>query len=309
MSSSSYNKHEASLSIEEIYQQSNNQQQNWLLTYIDVFVLIIMLVITLMALSDFETEQKNTKKQIIQQQPKTPAAVKKSRSSIADIKIPTTHPDPSNSSAENQQKQPPLPPPFLEPKPSQVFQPKKQTPTPKEEIIEAKNIDKPEVKPSQTDQQQDHPLSEEKIQNQLRKTIEELGLIDAVDMKVTHGYAQLEIQDKILFKSSAATLLDKGAALLKKLIPLLAKSSGLIYIEGHTDNRPIKTTTFPSNWELGAARATSVLHFLASQKLNASRLRAITYGDTKPIADNSTEEGREQNRRVSLVIKVSDKID
>ena len=297
------------MSIEEIYQQSNNQQQNWLLTYIDVFVLIIMLVITLMALSDFETEQKNTKKQIIQQQPKTPAAVKKSRSSIADIKIPTTHPDPSNSSAENQQKQPPLPPPFLEPKPSQVFQPKKQTPTPKEEIIEAKNIDKPEVKPSQTDQQQDHPLSEEKIQNQLRKTIEELGLIDAVDMKVTHGYAQLEIQDKILFKSSAATLLDKGAALLKKLIPLLAKSSGLIYIEGHTDNRPIKTTTFPSNWELGAARATSVLHFLASQKLNASRLRAITYGDTKPIADNSTEEGREQNRRVSLVIKVSDKID
>jgi chemotaxis protein MotB len=308
MSSSSYNKHEASLSIEEIYQQSNNQQQNWLLTYIDVFVLIIMLVITLMALSDFETGQKNTKTQIIQQQIKPPATLKKSRSNTADIKIPT-HPEPSNSSAKNQQKQVPPPPPFIEPKPSQIIQAKKQTPTPKEETIEAENTYKPEVKLSQTDQQQDHPLNEEKIQNQLTKTIEELGLTDAVNMKVTLGYAQLEIQDKILFKSSAATLLDKGATLLKKLIPLLATSSGLIYIEGHTDNRPIKTTAFPSNWELGAARATSVLHYLASQKLNVSRLRAITYGDTKPIADNSTEEGREKNRRVSLVIKVSDKID
>ncbi|NOQ76740.1 MAG: OmpA family protein, partial [Methylococcaceae bacterium] len=60
---------------------------------------------------------------------------------------------------------------------------------------------------------------------------------------------------------------------------------------------------------LGAARATSVLHYLASQDLNANRLRAITYGSTKPIADNKTRQGREKNRRVSLIIKVSDKID
>ena len=147
------------------------------------------------------------------------------------------------------------------------------------------------------------------MQKQLKETVEQLGLTDSVDMKVTQGYAQLEIQDKILFKSSEATLLNAGEALLKKLTPLLGQSSGLIYIEGHTDNRPIKTIRFPSNWELGAARATSVLHYLASQKLETSRLRAITYGDTKPIADNKTREGRGKNRRVSIVIKISDKFD
>ena len=75
--------------------------------------------------------------------------------------------------------------------------------------------------------------------------MKQLGLTDSVDMKVTQGYAQLEIQDKILFKSSESTLLNAGEALLKKLIPLLSHSSGLIYIEGHTDNRPIKTVRFP----------------------------------------------------------------
>ena len=75
------------------------------------------------------------------------------------------------------------------------------------------------------------------------------------------------------------------------------------------NNIPIKTVKFPSNWELGAARATSVLHYLATQKLDVNRLRAVTYGSTKPVADNSTKQGREKNRRVSLVIKISDKED
>jgi len=81
----------------------------------------------------------------------------------------------------------------------------------------------------------------------------------------------------------------------------------LILIEGHTDNLPIKTPQFPSNWELGSARATSVLHFLTSQQLDSSRMRATTYADTLPIADNSTSAGREKNRRVSILIKVSER--
>ena len=88
----------------------------------------------------------------------------------------------------------------------------------------------------------------------------------------------------------------------------MKQAKGLIYIEGHTDNRPIKTAQFPSNWELGAARATSVLHFLASQQIDANRMRAVTYADTKPLADNATEQGRQRNRRVNIVIKVSEQL-
>ena len=109
-----------------------------------------------------------------------------------------------------------------------------------------------------------------------------------------------------MFKSSEADLTASGGALLKRLTPLLKQSVGLILIEGHTDNIPIKTAQFPSNWELGASRATSVLHFLVLQQLDSSRLRAITYADTMPIADNSTPEGREKNRRVNILIKFSE---
>ncbi len=147
---------------------------------------------------------------------------------------------------------------------------------------------------------------ENNLQQQLTKTIDEFGLNKDVSIKVTQGYAQLEIQDKVLFKSSEADLTASGGALLKRLMPLLKQSVGLILIEGHTDNIPIKTAQFPSNWELGASRATSVLHFLVLQQLDSSRLRAITYADTMPIADNSTPEGKEKNRRVNILIKFSE---
>ena len=149
-------------------------------------------------------------------------------------------------------------------------------------------------------------VGENTLEQQLTKKIDEFGLNKAVNIKVTQGYAQLEIQDKVLFKSSEADLTAAGETLLKRLIPLLKPAVGLILIEGHTDNIPIKTAQFPSNWELGSSRAASVLHFLVSQQLDSSHLRAITYADTMPIADNSTAEGREKNRRVNILVKLSE---
>jgi len=316
VSSTPSSKYQASLSIEELFQQPSQQHNNWLLTYIDVFVLIVMLVITLIALSDFESEKKVKNTQSSQKQIKKPIPSKTPLTKKPIIKV---------LNDKKQKKEP------IEIHEKQIIQEpvikqKTQTQTIKQieseppsttikhetATIEPKqNIEQIERKPTiehieHTPKQESKP-SDDSLQKQLKETVEQLGLTDSVNMNVTQGYAQLEIQDKILFKSSEATLLNAGEALLKKLTPLLGQSSGLIYIEGHTDNRPIKTTRFPSNWELGAARATSVLHYLASQKLKASRLRAITYGDTKPIADNKTKEGREKNRRVSIVIKISDK--
>lgn len=300
-------KHFSSLVIEDQIQQTHQQQPNWLLTYVDVFILIIMLVITLIAISDFEAEiDQQAKKTLTEQQQKTPVSRQTSTPEKKSVKTISTE-----MSLQNTVVAPPTPAIQL----TEVVEKQKKTVLPSPvskpiiQVEEQQAITEKTLPPEEKKLPIETAANKNDLQNQLTETIAELGLINSVNMTVTQGYAQLEIQDKILFKSSEATLLDAGKGLLEKLTRLLKQSTGLIYIEGHTDDRPIKTKKFPSNWELGAARATSVLHFLTSQKLDSSRLRAITYGATKPIADNATKEGRERNRRVSLVVKVSDKVD
>jgi chemotaxis protein MotB len=73
-------------------------------------------------------------------------------------------------------------------------------------------------------------------------------------------------------------------------------------VEGHTDNRPIRTLQFPSNWELSAARAASVVNYLARLGIAPGRMAAVGYGEYRPKADNRSEQGRAKNRRVTLVI-------
>ena len=83
---------------------------------------------------------------------------------------------------------------------------------------------------------------------------------------------------------------------------MLADSDFPITIEGHTDNVPIATVQFPSNWELSAVRATTVLRLFNERGVGAERLTAIGYGETRPVETNITAEGRARNRRVSILI-------
>jgi len=78
-----------------------------------------------------------------------------------------------------------------------------------------------------------------------------------------------------------------------------------IFVEGHTDNVPISTLTFPSNWELSSARAASVVNYLSRQGVEPERMAAIGYGEFRPIASNDAPEGRGKNRRVTLIIRSS----
>lgn len=114
---------------------------------------------------------------------------------------------------------------------------------------------------------------------------------------------RLEIQSRVLFDSGNAFLTRSGEAVLEKLLPLLAEAPGAIVIEGHTDNRPINTARFPSNWNLAAARASEVLEFFVSEGFDAKRFRAVSYADTQPLVENSNDANRRKNRRVSIVIE------
>jgi len=119
-------------------------------------------------------------------------------------------------------------------------------------------------------------------------------------------WIEVEIKTDILFPSAGALLAPNAVGIMERLAKVLAPFNNLIRVEGHTDNRPINTVAFYSNWELSAARAASVVRVLASHGVAPERLAVIGYGETRPRAPNTTAEGRDQNRRVVMVILSTD---
>ncbi len=112
----------------------------------------------------------------------------------------------------------------------------------------------------------------------------------------------IEINDSILFPAGQAKLQPASISAMLAIASVLAESDFPITIEGHTDNIPIATPQFPSNWELSAMRATTVLRLFNDGGVGAERLTAIGYGETRPLETNTTAEGRARNRRVSILI-------
>jgi chemotaxis protein MotB len=152
------------------------------------------------------------------------------------------------------------------------------------------------------------PVAEETIQTinelsqQLSSTLADLIDSDDVTIKKGDDWLELEMKSNVLFDSGEARLETQAVPIIGEIAAILQSSANPIHVEGFTDNNPINTPRFPSNWELSAARAASVVHLLERYGLNPSRMTAIGYGEFKPIADNATEEGREKNRRVVLVL-------
>lgn len=129
-------------------------------------------------------------------------------------------------------------------------------------------------------------------------------LQDRIEVTVQPGGVNLEISDSILFLPASAALTMGGMQLLDELAATLRAHPYALSVEGHTDNVPIETARFPSNWELASARATLVTRHLIQQGLAPERVRAIGYADTRPRADNQTADGRARNRRVSFVLRM-----
>lgn len=113
-----------------------------------------------------------------------------------------------------------------------------------------------------------------------------------------------EIRDSVLFDSGSADLKPDGRALLARIAEVLTNSAYPVSVEGHTDNAPIHTARFPSNWELSTSRATMVTRYLIEQGIATARLRATGFADTQPLSANDTAAGRARNRRVSLVVQL-----
>lgn len=142
----------------------------------------------------------------------------------------------------------------------------------------------------------------ERVARLLRYHLQENDLLDGVELEIVNYQVVMQMRDRILFSSGSAELAPAGRAVLDKMVQALQFVDSRVDVEGHTDNVPIATTLYPSNWELSTARAAAVARFLIDAGMTPGRLRAVGFADTRPQAPNDTFEGRARNRRVSLVV-------
>ncbi|WP_404344483.1 flagellar motor protein MotB [Vreelandella venusta] len=132
-----------------------------------------------------------------------------------------------------------------------------------------------------------------------------MARLDIPGVSVSQGQegVTLRIDDSLLFPSGNDVLTPQGQVVLERLSSVLETFDGQISVEGHTDNMPIATARFPSNWELSVGRAIAVVRQLERQGIAISRMRAVGYADTQPMESNATSEGRAANRRVELLLR------
>jgi chemotaxis protein MotB len=138
---------------------------------------------------------------------------------------------------------------------------------------------------------------------QIKRMIANMGLEGKITVRDEARGLVISVRDTVFFKPGSADLGARAQEIITTVASLLSNLPNSIRVEGHTDNIPIHTFRFYSNWELSTARATNVLHYLVQKKnISADRLSAAGYGEFKPIAENTTESGRASNRRVDIVV-------
>lgn len=144
-----------------------------------------------------------------------------------------------------------------------------------------------------------------KVEKALRNLEEQHKLRLLVDKdKIT-----IRIDSGVIFKPSSDEILDEGAGVLKEVAAAVRDMSNPVTIEGHTDNIPISTERFPSNWDLSSARAITILKlFINEHSVDPKRLSAVGYGEYRPVETNDTPSGRKSNRRVDILVSLSSEV-
>jgi chemotaxis protein MotB len=142
------------------------------------------------------------------------------------------------------------------------------------------------------------------IVEELESMIDNTDLAESVDLAFDADQINLQIDGRYLFSSGKAVLKDEAKVIFSNLAQLFRQHADYrIGIRGHTDDLDIETEQFPSNWELSAVRATTVLRFFINRGIDPERMTATGYADFLPLIENSTPENRARNRRVEFVLE------
>lgn len=155
----------------------------------------------------------------------------------------------------------------------------------------------------------DHPEMLKKCQELVMHDRLLAGFEDELGIDVVYSAAgiQVVLDNQLLFDSGVAQIHPKGYSVLDKIIDSAIQSTHTVRVEGHTDDVPIATARFPSNWELSTARAVQVVRYIEdSGKISPHRLSAVGYGEAKPVTPNDTPENRARNRRVEFIIEMEE---
>ncbi len=141
------------------------------------------------------------------------------------------------------------------------------------------------------------------IQQLIEQNFDSLGRKEEVQTEVTERGLVVHVVESALFKQASADLEPRAMEVLDLIWERIKDTPNHIRIEGHTDDRPINTAQFPSNWELSSARATAVVrYFVGNYSVPPGKVSALGYGEYRPIRPNNTTENRAHNRRVDVVV-------
>ncbi len=148
---------------------------------------------------------------------------------------------------------------------------------------------------------EDNKRAPERSGNQV-ENFKALAQNQGLEAEYTPRGIQLILNDELLFRSGSARLTEDGKVLLTDIAKVVKDMNRTIRVEGHTDDRPIDTARYPSNWELSTARAISVVKFFIMSGLAPERISAAGYSDVKPRVENDSEVNRSKNRRVEIIL-------
>lgn len=144
---------------------------------------------------------------------------------------------------------------------------------------------------------------QKKMYNNVKDFISKNELQEVVEIIDSERGIVIQLRDNILFESASSYIRDDSKVILDKISTLIASVANPILVEGHTDNIPIRTTEFPSNWELSVDRAVNVVrYFVESKGLDPSKFSAAGYGEYHPVAPNDSYDNMAKNRRVDILI-------
>tara|TARA_R110002073_G_scaffold89014_3_gene211030 strand:- start:34173 stop:34964 length:792 start_codon:yes stop_codon:yes gene_type:complete len=144
-----------------------------------------------------------------------------------------------------------------------------------------------------------------KIAGEFEDSFEDLIFEQKVSVQKKDDWIEISLDDTVVFSSGGVEPIDEALPIIEKIARIMQDHENAMLVEGHTDNMPIRSASFPSNWELSAARAASVVRYLSIEGISPSRMGAMGYGEFQPVVRNDTPQGRRKNRRVVLLISKS----
>jgi chemotaxis protein MotB len=144
------------------------------------------------------------------------------------------------------------------------------------------------------------------VRQMLKEALELNGKNDAITISIDERGVTIHIQEELLFPSGQTELKNSSLKTMDSLAYVIKRLPNDIRIEGHTDNIPINTPRFPTNWHLSVTRAMNTGYYLIdSHGINPDKVSVVGYGELRPLSSNGTEQGRSLNRRVDIVILMS----